>query len=393
MFRVTITSFGVLVCCLLAGCPTGSETRIDDEGASASGFDWRVPAWVPLPVEPADNAMSEEKFQLGRHLFYDTRLSGGGNISCGSCHHQDKAFTDALPRSFGSTGEQHPRNAQPLTNVAWMTTLTWANPSLATLEQQIVVPLFGDRPIEHGINESNHHIILAVIRNDPVYQRLFRAAFPEFPNALQGEDAWNHIVAGLASFVRGLVSFDSAFDRYSAGQITAMNESARRGMQLFNGERLECFHCHEGYNFTNSTRDRSMTVVERPFHNTGLYNIDGRGGYPEENTGVYEVSGRDFEMGAFRAPSLRNIALTAPYMHDGTIASLEEVVRTYAAGGRNVTEGQFVGDGRTNPLKDSFIAGFEISESEIQDVIAFLESLTDESFVTNPRFANPWESM
>lgn len=376
---------------LVSGCPTESKTTVDDQGASFTAFDWRLPKRIPLPVEPEENPMTEARFQLGRHLFYDTRLSGGGNLSCASCHHQNKAFTDGLARSFGGSGERHPRNAQGLINVAWYPSLTWANPSLVTIEQQIVIPLFGENPVEHGIDESNHHIVLASIQNDPVYQSLFATAFPESPMALTGDNAWNNIVAALASFVRGLISFDSAFDRYSEGDLTALNESAQRGLQLFNGERLECFHCHEGYNFTNSTRDRSMSVVERPFHNTGLYNIDGLGAYPEENTGVFEITARSFEMGAFRAPSLRNVALTAPYMHDGSITLLEDVIRTYAAGGRNITSGENIGDGRSNPHKDSFIAGFDISEEEIQDVISFLESLTDETFIQNPRFANPWE--
>lgn len=381
------------VCFLLSGCPTESNTRVDDQGASASGFEWRLPARIPLPVEPEDNLMSEAKFQLGRHLFYDTRLSGGGNVSCASCHHQAKAFTDGVARPLGGTGERHPRNTQSLTNIAWNASLTWANPSLTTLEQQIVIPLFGESPVEHGIDESNHHIVLGSIRQDPLYQELFSVAFPETPTALSGEDAWTHVVAALASFVRGLISFDTPFDRYNDGQLSALDERAKRGMQLFNGERLECFHCHEGYNFTNSTRDRSMSLIERPFHNTGLYNIDGRGAYPEDNTGVFEITGRAFEMGAFRAPSLRNVAVTAPYMHDGSIATLAEVIRTYAAGGRNITQGEYQGDGRTNPFKDSFIAGFEISDDEVDDVIAFLESLTDDTFIHHPRYANPWESL
>ncbi len=134
-----------------------------------------------------------------------------------------------------------------------------------------------------------------------------------------------------------------------------------------------------------------MLVVETPFHNTGLYNIDGMGGYPEPNTGAHEVTGRAVEMGAFRAASLRNIAVTAPYMHDGSIATLAEVIRTYAAGGRNITEGEHIGDGRRNPYKDSFVAGFDITEEEIADVIAFLNSLTDEQLLIDTRYGNPFE--
>jgi cytochrome c peroxidase len=376
----------------LCGCLADSATSVNDQGASYSAFKWNLPSRIPLPVEPADNPMTEAKFQLGRHLFYDKRLSTNGTISCSSCHHQDKAFADGVGRPHGATNEQHPRNSQGLTNVAWYPVLTWGNPVLGTIEQQIMLPLFGEDPIEHGINDTNQGHILTELRADATYQALFDAAFPETPDAFNGDNTWHHIVQALASFVRGLTSYDSARDRYIAGDKTAMSDAARRGDLLFNNERLECFHCHEGYNLTNSTRDRTMTVLEIPFHNTGLYNVDGLGSYPANNQGIFEITGKINDTGAFRAPSLRNVALTAPYMHDGSIATLEEVIRTYAAGGRNITQGDNIGDGRQNPFKDSFISGFSISDDEVQDVIAFLESLTDNSFTTNPRFSNPWEA-
>ena len=376
---------------LLSGCLADSETRTDDQGASDSAFDWQLPQRISLPVEPEDNPMTEAKFQLGRHLFYDTRLSVNGTMSCSGCHEQDKAFSDGRARAVGATSDQHPRNAQGLVNVAWYPVLTWGNPSLSTIEQQIMIPLFGTDPVEHGINETNHAQILLELQNDDTYKALFATAWPDIPDALSGEDAWHYIVASLASFVRGLTSFNSAYDSYLAGDATALSDSAKRGKQLFNGERLECFHCHNGYNMTDSIRDRTMTVYEKPFHNTGLYNVDGLGSYPSSSQGKFEITGKASDMGAFRAPSLRNVALTAPYMHDGSIATLEEVIRTYAAGGRNITSGDNIGDGRLNPYKDSFIVGFDITDDEIQDVIAFLESLTDTTFIENPRFSNPWE--
>lgn len=371
---------------LLAGCGGESQTRVNDTSQINAEFNWNLPPQMALPVEPSDNPVTEAKFQLGRHLFYDKRLSGGGAISCASCHEQDKAFTDGKVAPRGGAGDLHPRNSQSLVNSAWFATVTWGNPSLTTIEQQIMLPLFGTDPIEHGINETNHPAILQSILRDDRYQPLFKNAYPD----VQQID-WKQLIDSLATFVRGIISFRSAYDRYIAGDKSALNESAKRGMQLFNSERLECFHCHDGHLFTDSMRDKSMRVVETPFHNTGLYNIDGMGGYPEPNTGAHEVTGRIVEMGAFRAPSLRNVGVTAPYMHDGSIATLAEVIRTYAAGGRNITEGQFQGDGRRNPYKDSFIAGFDITEEEMNDVIAFLNSLTDEALLTDPRFGNPFE--
>lgn len=376
--------FCSLVSVLLTGCPQQSNTIIDDQGATVSAFSWDMPAGIPLPREPASNPMTEEKFQLGRHLFYDTRLSVNGTISCASCHHQNKAFSDGVTRPLGATGEQHPRNSQSLVNVAWYNNLTWGNPALALLEQQIMLPLFGDAPIEHGINEFNRDTVLSNIQSDVRYEALFAAAFPQQDDALNGDLAWDNIVKSLASFVRGMASFNSPYDR------NELSESATRGEALFNSERLECFHCHAGYNFSDATIDRSITSLETLFHNTGLYNIDGLGAYPEPNTGRHELTGKPQHMGQFRAPSLRNIELTAPYNHDGSVATLEDVVRNYAAGGRVIASGPNAGDGRISPLKDGFIVSFEISEQEIQDVVEFLKSLTDQQFITNPRFADPW---
>ncbi|MCH8497001.1 MAG: di-heme enzyme [Marinobacter sp.] len=371
---------------LLAGCPEQSGTAIDDQGARVSAFDWGIPDHIPLPYEPADNPMTEEKFQLGRHLFYDQRLSVNGSVSCASCHHQDKAFSDGVARPFGATGQRHPRNSQALVNVAWYNNLTWANPALAHIEQQVMLPLFGDDPIEHGINEFNRVEVLASLQIDGRYATLFAAAFPDQTDPLMGELAWDNIVKALSSFVRGLASFNSPFDR------NEHSAAARRGERLFNSERLECFHCHDGYNFSNATIDRTIDWIEPLFHNTGLYNIDGLGAYPYPNTGRHEVTGMASHMGQFRTPSLRNVELTAPYNHDGSVATLEDVIRNYAAGGRLITGGPHPGDGRISPLKDGFIVSFHITDAEINDLVEFLKSLTDESFVTNPRFSDPWQT-
>jgi cytochrome c peroxidase len=368
---------------LLTGCPD-SSTTIDDQGALRSDFSWNIRAGIPLPVEPADNPMSEAKFQLGRHLFYDPRLSGNETISCASCHHQDKAFADGRVAALGATGELHPRNSQTLVNIAYNPTLTWGNPSLRSIEQQIMIPLFGETPVEHGLNDANRELALNRILAEPVYAPLFSAAFPEQPVS------YDTIVKALASFVRGMTSFNSDFDRHEQGDSTALSDAAKRGMALFFSERLECFHCHGGYNFTDSVQDRTMFVVDRPFHNTGLYNIDGLGGYPEPNTGVHEITGRAGDMGRFRAPSLRNIAVSAPYMHDGSVATLDEAIRNYAAAGRNLSTGPNAGDGRMNPYKDGFVSGFSITDDEINDLIAFLESLSDDAFLNASRFGNPW---
>ncbi len=387
MFKLAVALSCTALIFLNAGCG-GSSTTIDDRAANATAFDWQLRQGVPLPVEPTDNPMSEAKFQLGRHLFYDTRLSGNGTQSCASCHHQDKAFTDGLVVAIGSQGDLHPRNSQTLANAGYNATLTWANSSLTTIEHQILSPLFGEDPLEQGITEDNRATVLQRIMDEPRYADLFAAAFPDEGSPVH----FDNIIKAIACFTRGLTSFNSAFDRYETGNRDALSAAAKRGMGLFFSEELECFHCHGSYNFSDSTVDRSLAFIERPFHNTGLYNLNGNGDFPPGNQGLIEITGDPANMGMFRAPTLRNIGLTAPYMHDGSMASLDEVLEFYAAGGRVITSGPNAGDGRINPFKDGFVNGFTMSEQDKQDLIAFLHSLTDTEFTTTARFGNPWTS-
>lgn len=346
---------------------------------------WALPPGFPVPVVPDDNPMSAAKVELGRHLFYDIRLSGNGTQSCASCHEQARAFTDGRAVAEGSTGAMHPRNAQTLANVVYNATLTWANPGLVELERQIVIPMFGDAPIELGIAGYEDEV-LARFEADPLYGDLWAAAFPDAIDDM----SYDGIVDAIACFLRTMISGDSAYDRFVAGEPDVMSLSARRGMNLFFSERLECHHCHGGFNFTQSSTHEGQTFEERPFHNTGLYDIDGEGGYPLDNTGVFEITGDPADMGRFRAPTLRNVAVTAPYMHDGSVETLEEVLDIYAAGGRLIEDGPLVGDGRTNPHKSGFVGGFAMSEGERADLVAFLESLTDDRFLSDPRFSDPF---
>ncbi len=358
-----------------------------DDNAVAGSFDWNLPAGFPLPIVPSHNPMTEEKFQLGRYLFYDARLSGNGTQSCSTCHLQARAFTDGLTVAVGSTGEFHPRNSQSLVNVAYNPTYTWANPTLTHIERQVLIPMFGEFPIELGMTGSEDEI-LNRFREDERYQEMFAVAFPD------NEDPFTigNMQYALATFVRGLISANSPYDQYVfEGDKSALSESAIRGMDLFFGERFECHHCHGGFNFSDSTVHAASVFIETPFHNTGLYNIDGEGGFPTNNRGVFEITGEPSDMGRFRAQSLRNIALTGPYMHDGSIKTLEEVIRFYADGGRVIEDGDNAGDGRTNPYKSGFVPGFDITDQEVDDLVNFLESLTDESVLTNPRFGDPFQ--
>jgi cytochrome c peroxidase len=275
-----------------------------------------------------------------------------------------------------------------LTNVAYLSNLTWANPTITSLEQQAKLPLFGEFPVELGLAGKEQEAF-ARLAADPTYGPLFSAAYPEEAEPIN----LNNVLQALASFERTLLSFRSPYDRLVyGGDPSGMSEAALRGKELFFSERTECHHCHGGFNFTDSSIHEGTTFVEEPFHNTGLYNVNGDGSYPEGNAGLFEITFEPQDQGRFRAPSLRNVALTAPYMHDGSVATLEDAIDIYARGGRLIEEGPFAGDGADNPFKSEFVSGFELTEGERTDLVAFLASLTDEEFLTDPAFANPWIS-
>lgn len=350
-----------------------------------SSWQWELPDFFPEPRTPDGNLMSPAKVALGRHLFFEQRLSGNGSQSCASCHDPARAFTDAKKVSIGSTGESHTRNAQGLANAAYHPTLTWANPALVSLEKQMEVPLFGTDPVEMGVNDSNRVQILERLKSLPLYQGLFAQAYPSVAEPIK----WEYIIQSIATFERTLISGNSLYDQHLAGK-AELSDSQIRGMDLFFGEKAECFHCHGSFNFNDQTIHSKSRLVETPFHNTGLYNIGGKGGFPESNRGVFELTHKNEDMGTFRAPSLRNIEITAPYMHDGSISTLEEVLDFYAAGGRVIAEGPHAGDGRFHSNKNDFINQIELNAQEKSDIVSFLKTLTDEDFLKNPKHSNPF---
>lgn len=365
------------------GANDGTQTpAVDPVPVASTAWIWDLPSHFTAPVVPADNPMSEARFQLGRTLFHDTRLSVNGIQSCASCHVQSKAFTDGLPLSRGATSEFTHRNAQPLANSAWHTTYAWANPDLTTLEQQMLIPLFAEHPIEMGLTPQNQDTMLVRLQSDPGLVKQFADAFP----AELAPVNLGNVIKAIATFQRGLVSADSRFDRYLQGK-EALSSSETRGKDLFFGAQAKCASCHGGLNFNEPLQALANPLAA--FQNTGLYNTDGLGAFPAPNRGLFEITGKPDDMGRFRIASLRNVALTAPYMHDGSIATLDEVLDVYAAGGRLLTNGPHAGDGRQNPFKSERVSGFALEAEDKQDLIAFLHTLTDHSFVANPRFGKP----
>ena len=342
--RTRLAARALLV--LLGAAWQRGSAALEPSTPPVSAYAWRLPAGFPEPCVPADNPMSDAKVELGRRLFYDARLSGNGAQSCASCHRPELAFTDGRPSAIGSTGERHPRGSQSLANVAYNASFTWVESGRRSLEEQALGPMYGDHPVELGTKGHEEELAAALLA-DPGIVDLFTAAFPGEPL----DEA--HVRRAIASFERTLLSGDSAYDRVVwRDERGAMSESARRGMGLFFSERLACSRCHAGFTFSGPVRYEGAAGEEPATHDTGLG-------------------------GRFRAPTLRNVAVTGPYMHDGRFETLDEVVDYYARGGSHA-EGQ-----------SRLVAGFALSRAERCDLVAFLESLTDERFLNDTRFAAP----
>jgi cytochrome c peroxidase len=317
--------------------------------------------------------MTAAKIDLGRRLFYDSRLSGNQTMSCASCHQQAKAFTDGRAQAIGSTGGVHARSTMALTNVAYNASLGWADPSLRTLEEQMAVPMFNEHPIELGLKGREEEVVERFAASPDDVAR-FRAAFTgETPSI-----TLPNIVKAIAAFERTLVSGDAPLDRYLyRDDKSAMSPAALAGMKLFFSKRLRCAECHGSFNLSGPVEFEGAAKVELLFHNTGLYDVDGKGAYPASDRGLVDLTKKPADMGRFRAPTLRNIAVTAPYMHDGSVHTLAAAVSHYATGGK------------PSPFRSDRVRGFAMTAKENAEVVAFLESLTDQGFLSNPEFAPP----
>ena len=334
-------------------------------------YQWHLPPGFPRPAVPANNPMSDEKVALGRRLFFETRLSSTGHYSCASCHRPGLAFTDGREHAIGATGESVRRGAMSLTNVAYNPAFTWGSNKVRSLESQMRQPLFNEHPVEMGL-KAGGAAALHALSVDATYPAQFAAAFPNQAGTL----SMDHIIMAIAAFERTLISGRSPFDRYIFDDDrSAMSESARHGMELFYSAGVGCAQCHSGLNFSGPIVYEGHETDAALFANTGLYDLDGHGAYPRADQGLLEVTHRSADMGKFRVPTLRNVALTAPYMHDGSLSSLDQVLDHYTRGGHK------------NPRQDARIRPFVLSAAEREDLIAFLKSLTDREFVENPEFS------
>lgn len=386
---LSLLSLTLLVLLVFPGAGCGGS----DAASGPEEWVWDLPDTVPEPRVPEDNPMSAAKVELGRFLFFDTKLSANETQSCGSCHQQELAFTDGLALAEGSTGDVLARSSMSIANAGYAASLTWANEALVLLEKQALVPMFGEDPIELGMAGMEEEL-LRRMRDDEDYPRMFADAFPLEIDPI----SLDSITKAIAAFQRQVTSFNAPVDRWQQGDATALNESEQRGMALFFGgtnaagaeDAFECFHCHGGFLFSQASDDAGQVFSQKFFMNNGLYNLDEDGSYPAGNEGIYEMSGDPADKGKFKPPSLRNIEVTGPYMHDGSIETLEEVLDHYARGGRLIESGPHAGDGKDNPNKNSLLNGFAMAEQEKQDMLAFLRALTDDELLTNPAFSDPF---
>ena len=357
--RRTSLQTGAAVVVVLASCfayfPAGSS-RVADP------YPLKYPAYFGNRFTiPGDNPITKEGVKLGRVLFYDPLLSSNGKVSCASCHQQSLAFSDAFRFSIGVDSILTRRNSMSLANLLWVNNLFWDGRS-HSLEDQASIPMF-------DVHEMNQPADLSAmkLRSNKQYQQLFKDAFGD--NKITGE----RLVKALAQFERVLISADAPYDRYLTGSYTPTPQE-QRGLDLFMGhdastaKQVNCGHCH-------GTPRLMMDL----FHNNGL------------DTEAKDYGREDFtqdagDRGRFRVPTLRNIAVTAPYMHDGRFSTLKQVLDHYSDHIQpSATLSSFISDSAASDGR----RGYLLSEDQKNDIISFLNMLTDSTFLTNPEFGPP----
>lgn len=347
----------------LSACGNSDDPTTDGV-AAPTPYALVLPSQYPAnPAQPADNPLTNEGVELGRHLFYETALSVDNSISCSSCHQQNKAFTDGLAHAVGVNGAQHARSSMSLANMLWEDKFTWDGSS-SSLEAQARTPL--TNPIEMHQSLAASVVKLQAI---PKYQPLFEKAFGR--NSITE----GNMLKALSQFERTLISANSRFDKHAANP-TVFSADEEAGYQLFithpDGNRVRggnCGDCHGGTLFTN-----------REFSNNGL-------DATFTDLGLATVTGLPTDRGKFRIPSLRNIALTAPYMHDGRFKTLDEVLDHY--NDHLVYTSPNLDPLITAAQNNRFVLGLGLTVNEKRQIVAFLKTLTDSTFIQNPKFAKP----
>lgn len=318
---VVLIAIGVLVPPGLHGQSSASRDR-------PAGLD------LYLPV-PGDNPLREEVLRLGRRLFFDPILSRDSSLACASCHQPDNGFTSRRQRSVGVFGREGTRNVPAIINRGYGRAFFWDG-RIGVLEEQVLQPILAGNEMDLTLEEVTRRLAA-----HPEYSRRFRSAFSRTVNQ-------DDLARALSSYIRSIQAGDSHFDRLVAGDTMALSTVEREGLRLFQGK-ARCDLCHVGTNLTDEA-----------FHNTGVAWRDGA----LQDLGRHLVTGDDADRGAFKTPTLREVERTAPYMHDGSLATLEDVVEFYSHGGN------------ANPYQDGRIRRLDLTPHEQEALVAFLRALT-----------------
>ncbi len=357
----------LIIITMLTSCKKNPSTN---EGIDLTGIPYNaipysldIPDHLPTFQNPEDNPLTEDGIRLGQHLFYDPIMSADSSVSCSSCHLPEKAFTDGQAVSSGVNGLTGRRSSMSLVNIAYAFNGVFWDGRTGTLENQALEPI--EDPVELLESWEN---VEKKLRRSPMYQELFRKAFGI---ALNTEIDRVLTVKALAQYQRIIISADSKFDRVEFGNNATYTNDELAGREMYFDDDpffpdAECGHCHNG-----------PLLTTHEYFNNGIEQVENLSSFPDKGRG--EVTGILFDNGKFRAPTLRNIALTAPYMHDGRFNTLEEVMDHYNSGGHFAEN------------IDPLIFPLNLSEKQKGDIIKFLHTMTDTSYMSNPLITNPFK--
>ena len=369
--RLYITTLVSIVCGLLWACRPDDGITPPSALYDPSPYAFNRPELegpnrlFPTMVIPSNNPMTSAKVELGRYLFYDSKLSVSGNQSCNSCHKQEYNFGDNVALSTNASGSRNSRNAMPLVNLGWANNgLMWDGRTI-DLEAASADAIFSEL-------HSNPSAIIDILNGDSLYTNLFAKAFED------GAVTLENINKSLASFMRSIVSIDSKYDRYVKFGLNELSQEEFRGFEMvFSSEEGDCFHCHAS---------SDVLFSDFSFHNIGLdSNIISI--YDFADYGLGGITGNEESYGLFKTPSLRNWAYSPPYMHDGRFTTMEEVVEFHSTGLKTSPNLDVI------MLKDGKIqnGGLQMTTEEKSDLLAFLQTLNDTAFLNNTAYSNPFE--
>ncbi|MEQ9186934.1 MAG: cytochrome c peroxidase [Cryomorphaceae bacterium] len=321
-----------------------TEKSLSDLNSGPTPYHLKIPPGFPDYFLLEENRLTEEGIALGRRLFFDPILSRDENVSCSSCHSQANSFSDPRRKSTGTGGEQTTFHSMPILNLAWMNEFFW-NGRAKSREEQALQPV--TNPVEMNMTWRE------------VEQRL--SAHPEYPSLFEGAFGTNEIDSNLVAqalvqYEMTLVSANSRFDRWLRGEVE-FTEKEQIGQIIFNSEKADCFHCHGG-----------VLTTDNGFHNNGLDDD------ADMELGLMEVTGKDEDLGKFKTPALRNLAYSAPYMHDGRFNTLEEVIDFYSEGVRDNSNVDVL-------MEFAYKGGVGMNAEEKDALKAFLLTMTDSTFV------------